>query len=55
MDDRSPEVRRKTRLGGPPLAFLGGMLLVAGIVILVVLVIWAVGGFCGQGAEWLSR
>ena len=55
MDDRSPEVRRKTRLGGPPLAFLGGLLLVAGIVIVVVLVIWAVGGFGGEGAEGLPR
>jgi hypothetical protein len=50
VEERSPETRRRMRLFSPPLAFIGGLLLLAALVAAVIIVIWAVGGF-GEGSE----
>ena len=50
MDERSPETKRRMRLSSPPIAFIGGLLLLAALLAAVILVIYAVGGF-GEGSE----
>ena len=50
MDERSPEARRRLRLASPPIAFIGGLLLLAALIAAIIIVIWAVGGF-GEGSE----
>ncbi len=51
MEERSPETRRRVRLASPPLAFVGGILALAAIIMAVLLVIWVFGGFGGEGTE----
>ncbi|MBA2536951.1 MAG: hypothetical protein H0V20_05895 [Actinobacteria bacterium] len=55
MEEQSPETRRRLRLNSPPIAFVGGILLLAVLLTAIILVIWAVGGFGGEGAEGLGR
>ncbi len=50
MKQQSPETRRRIRLSSPPIAFVGGILVLAVLVTAVILVIWLVGGF-GEGTE----
>jgi hypothetical protein len=50
VEERSPETRRRLRLFSPPLAFIGGLLLLAALVAAIIIVIWALGGF-GEGSE----
>ena len=50
MEERSPEARRRVRLSSPPIAFIGGILLLAAVIAAIILVIWVVGGF-GEGSE----
>ena len=51
VDEQSPETRRRVRLNSPPIAFVGGILLLAVLLTAIILVIWALGGFGGEGAE----
>jgi hypothetical protein len=51
IDEQSPETRRRMRLNSPPIAFVGGILLLAVLLTAIILVIWALGGFGGEGAE----
>jgi hypothetical protein len=55
VDEPGPETRRRIRLNSPPIAFVGGILLLAVLLTAIILVIWAVGGFGGEGAEGLGR
>jgi hypothetical protein len=48
--EQSPETRRRLRLSSPPVAFIGGILLLAVLLTAIIVIIWAVGGF-GEGAE----
>jgi len=50
MDEQSPETRRRLRRSGPPIAFIGGLLLLAALIAVIILVIYAIGGF-GEGSE----
>jgi len=50
VDERSAETRRRLRLTSPPIAFIGGLLLLAALIAAVIIVIWALGGF-GEGSE----
>jgi hypothetical protein len=43
VDEPSAETRRRLRLTSPPLAFIGGLLVLAAILAAVIVVIWAVG------------
>jgi hypothetical protein len=38
------------RLASPPIAFVGGLLVLAALIAAVIIVIWALGGF-GEGSE----
>jgi hypothetical protein len=38
------------RLSSPPIAFIGGLLLLAALIAAIIIVVWAVGGF-GEGSE----
>ena len=51
MEERSPETRRRLRLNSAPIAFVGGILLLAVLLTAIILVVWAVGGFGGEGSE----
>ena len=48
--EQRPETRRRVRLNSPPIAFIGGILLLAVVLTAIIVIIWAVGGF-GEGAE----
>ncbi|MBA2615252.1 MAG: hypothetical protein H0U90_05640 [Actinobacteria bacterium] len=50
MEERGPETRRRMRLSSPPVAFIGGLLLLAALIAAIILVIYAIGGF-GEGSE----
>ncbi|MDQ4081404.1 MAG: hypothetical protein M3123_00700 [Actinomycetota bacterium] len=50
MVEPSRETRRRLRLSSPPIAFVGGILLLAVLLTAIILVVWAVGGF-GEGSE----
>jgi hypothetical protein len=54
VDEPSAETRRRVRLTSPPLAFIGGLLMLAAIVAAIIIVIWALGGF-GEGSEGALR
>jgi hypothetical protein len=51
MEPRSPETRRRLRLGSPPLAFLGVILGLAVVVTAILILIYVLGGFGGEGSE----
>ncbi|HLM33874.1 MAG TPA: hypothetical protein VK285_07360 [Gaiellaceae bacterium] len=46
--------RRKLRQAVPPIMFIGGLVVLAAIVTAVIVVIWATGGFGGEGTEGLG-
>ncbi len=50
MDEPRAETRRRVRLTSPPIAFIGGLLLLAALIAAIIIVIWALGGF-GEGSE----
>jgi len=50
----SPDDRRKVRQAVPSIVFIGGLLVLAAIVTAVIVVIWAAGGFGGEGTEGLG-
>lgn len=50
MDEPRAETRRRLRLTSPPIAFIGGLLLLAALIAAIILVVWAIGGF-GEGSE----
>ncbi len=50
----TPDDRRKVRQAVPSMMFIGGLLILAAIVTAVIIVIWAVGGFGGEGTEGLG-
>jgi len=50
----SPDDRRKVRQAVPSIMFIGGLLVLASIVTAVIVVIWAAGGFGGEGTEALG-
>ncbi len=51
MEERSPEARRRMRLASGPLAFVGGLLLIAALIAAIIVVVWAIGGFGTEGGE----
>ncbi len=51
MEKRTPETKRRARLSGPPVAFVGGILAIATLLILVLLVVYALGGCGAEGTE----
>ena len=51
MEERAPETRRRARLASPPVAFIGGILGIATLVIVILLVVYFVFGFGAEGAE----
>ena len=50
----STDDRRKVRQAVPSIMFVGGLLVLAAIVTAVIVVIWAAGGFGGEGTEGLG-
>ncbi len=50
MVEPSRETRRRLRITSPPIAFVGGILLLAVLLTAIILVVWAVFGF-GEGSE----
>ena len=53
MEEPSAEAKRRVRLSSPPIAFVGGLLLLAALIAAIIVVVWAVGGF-GEGSEGLA-
>ena len=50
VEEQSAETRRRARIASPPVAFIGGLLVLAAIIAAIIIVIWAIGGF-GEGSE----
>lgn len=51
MEDRAPETKRRARLASPPVAFIGGILAIATVVIVILLVVYFAFGLGAEGAE----